>query len=493
MSEIFIKIKKRLHRHAWMKSVVGGISFGILLASVLLLADKWQGDLANVGYYLLVGGVSAAIVFGVLFTFLWKSDKRIAKQLDETLQLNEKVQTMFAFEKDEGAVAQLQRTDAEQRLANAPKKAFQIKRLWLWIVIGVVSLATLGTAIIVPTKQAPPITEQPDKDDVFVMTVWQQTALEDLIEEVRKSNMIESAKTQVVKELEKLSISLQTTDKASLMKALVIATIVTTDEITESVNTYKTICKTLHLSIRADVKNLAAAINSLDTVKIGTRMAEIRDVLNAEELTVEQTKEELKQFAEELQKGVENSTVEQTDVLYAALLSNAAQAKSLAENAEFTEKGVLTQKVSEIFADANRNVAVPILQQRTNKETRTLVIEKLMGIFGIDKSELPPLSEELNLGGGNGGEDEEEENENSGVNQGGIGSGETIYGSDDMVYDPDTGAYVKYGEIINAYYAKYSQLMIDGKLPEDVAKKLAEYFDTLFNGADKEETNNADK
>ena len=116
-----------------------------------------------------------------------------------------------------------------------------------------------------------------------------------------------------------------------------------------------------------------------------------------------------------------------------------------------------------------------------------------MGIFGVDKSELPPLSEELNLGGGNGGEDEEEENENSGVNQGGIGSGETIYGSDDMVYDPDTGAYVKYGEIINAYYAKYSQLMIDGKLPEDVAKKLAEYFDTLFNGADKEETNNADK
>ena len=35
---------------------------------------------------------------------------------------------------------------------------------------------------------------------------------------------------------------------------------------------------------------------------------------------------------------------------------------------------------------------------------------------------------------------------------GGFGDGDQIYGSEDEVYDPVTGEYVKYGEILQRYY-----------------------------------------
>ena len=62
-----------------------------------------------------------------------------------------------------------------------------------------------------------------------------------------------------------------------------------------------------------------------------------------------------------------------------------------------------------------------------------------------------------------------------------------IFGSNDTIYDPDRDAYVTYGEVIGGYYAKISELLVDGNLPPELEEALGDYFAILFNGSENKE------
>ena len=64
-----------------------------------------------------------------------------------------------------------------------------------------------------------------------------------------------------------------------------------------------------------------------------------------------------------------------------------------------------------------------------------------------------------------------------------------IFGSDDTIYDPDREAYVTYGEVIGDYYARISELLVDGNLPAELQNALSDYFAILFNGSENKENN----
>ena len=105
-----------------------------------------------------------------------------------------------------------------------------------------------------------------------------------------------------------------------------------------------------------------------------------------------------------------------------------------------------------------------LAEQAINAEVGLYATEELMKIFGIQKNELPPeVEEEIEDSKHESGEDgSDEEDDDEKGDSGGYGSGEVVFGSDDLIYYPDEEAYVKYGEVINEYYARIMEKIKNG-------------------------------
>ena len=112
-----------------------------------------------------------------------------------------------------------------------------------------------------------------------------------------------------------------------------------------------------------------------------------------------------------------------------------------------------------------------------------------MEIFGISASELPPeVEDDIQRPTMDNEEDEPpEDDEEQKGDSGGYGSGDMIYGSDDVIYYPDEERYVQYGEVINEYYAKITEKILAGEISEELAASLEKYFESLYDGAAKED------
>ena len=140
------------------------------------------------------------------------------------------------------------------------------------------------------------------------------------------------------------------------------------------------------------------------------------------------------------------------------------------------------------MTEAEEALDAALYIQATNEEVEDDTIYTLLSIFGIKASEVPehifndpddPRGEE----------DYEPEDDPDQIHAGGLGSGEMIFGSDDTIYDPDREAYVTYGEVIGDYYARISELLVDGNLPAELQNALSDYFAILFNGSENKENN----
>ena len=70
------------------------------------------------------------------------------------------------------------------------------------------------------------------------------------------------------------------------------------------------------------------------------------------------------------------------------------------------------------------------------------------------------------------------------IGSGGLGTGEVIYGSNDMVYDPDSNTYVPYGQLLNEYFAKANEQITDGRTSDEISDAAEKYFGILFGGSD---------
>ena len=146
------------------------------------------------------------------------------------------------------------------------------------------------------------------------------------------------------------------------------------------------------------------------------------------------------------------------------------------------------ETVAPLMTEAEEALDAALYIQAINEEVEDDTIYTLLSIFGIKASEVPehifndpddPRGEE----------DNEPEDDPDQIHAGGLGSGEMIFGSDDTIYDPDREAYVTYGEVIGDYYARISELLVDGNLPAELQNALSDYFAILFNGSENKENN----
>lgn len=483
MSGGFVRFKKKLRRSALIKSLIFGLSCGVLAAAGIMIYQKMTTVPPELWLYLPVGAGVALVLGLAAFLILRPSERAIAKKLDTDLNLGEKVQTMLAFRKEDSDMLTLQREDTDERLLKAPARAVRYKHPWVHAFAPVLACTLLVTAIITPVKAVPPPVEEPEPP--FELTTWQETALLELIEEVKASDMEASPKSATVSELETLLAALRITTVESDMKVMVITVISNLNRIVREHNSVGVFSLYMTASEHADISAMAMSMEMLNGLEAGETLADAR-----EHLRVEEVSEPLGAYItalDELLTTVVENEVPEDDGLYKALISFSDALHEIQRQMGSYTRDWAQEQLDNAYKAVTAAVSDAIFVQYTNKNVKDSTIARLMEIFGISEDELPE-EEKQQLPSEDAQPDDEDQDEEDKGTEGGIGNQEVLYGSDDTIFDPVKNEYVKYGDVINEYFAAVSEKIIDGQIPDTLEQFISDYFATLYDGSEKEST-----
>ncbi|MBR2025427.1 MAG: hypothetical protein IKA02_06440, partial [Clostridia bacterium] len=212
----------------------------------------------------------------------------------------------------------------------------------------------------------------------------------------------------------------------------------------------------------------------------------------------EETKLLLANTSEKVITALSLSKIEETDVLFTVIVKFATANEyneefgtrlygfqTLSEIIDTIGYDDVQRELDETFTSMSNEIYSVLSQQKTNTDTGEYAITKICTLFGynIPKFERPNFIESSSGNTSDG--------DSQGGPSGAIGEG-TQYGSDDLVYDPITNKYVKYGEIIERYHALMLKKVEGGNLSDDEKSALEKYFDILYTGFDEEETENSE-
>ena len=479
MNKGFLKFKRRMWYRAAIKGVIAGVSLGALVSAAYATYQKVNAVEPELVVCALLGAAVAVVVGLIVFLLSRPTNKRLAQRIDKDLALGEKVQTMLAFKKSDDTIAVLQREDADRRLLEAPARRVKERHWWKHILSPLLASAMVAVACITPLKviEPPPLPEEPPYD----ATDWQLKALDELIENVKKSEMEASPKGLVVQRLEGLRDVIESIDKQDDMKEAVIGTISYVNKVADDANSNAEIADAMEKRQSTALGQLDDAIRTLNGVSAEKELKAIRETLVGMELD-----SLLEALTADIDGALSESKIASTDKLYTAFDDLSASLKPVREKIGSYTSANIQSDIDAAFAPAYKSVNSALLAQYCNDDVAYSTVVRLMEIFGITKDDLP--EEDVPMRDSDLGSDEEqEEDDEKAENDGGLGSGEIIYGSDDMIYDPDKGEYVVYGTVINDYYPTVVEKMFDSGIPDDLEEFVLDYFATLFNGTADEE------
>lgn len=475
MKNRFYKLKSQFHKEAILKIATGAIAFGSLSLGVVLLVLRLNYINLSPFVYAAIGAGATLLAAGALCLPLYKSEKRIARRLDEEFGLDESVQTMLEYKNESGEIVSLQRKETEKRLAKIPI-GFDLKHCWQYIVALVLAFGVFVTAIFVPVAkkqtEAPP---PPSTEQAFALTEYHRLAIANLISEVKASSADESEKTQIVADLEKLLVDLEPIKKQAKMKELVVATMLSADGKADVVNTCDDLYKTLSVSESPSVDAFATIVGTTDIQLLDENLTAFRKQFQNEENKAETVEALLDEFAGTATAALTlvSTTVSAQDPLY--LAAKGAVDSVNAVTGETYES--LHTALETATLGAKGGLELALAQQNENRLLSDTVIDSLQLIFELSDSDLPDFNNDwlLSNGGGSGVGDDDEES----GNDGGYSSDQKAYGSDDEIFDPDTGTYKQYGELIVEYQGYIND--IAANLSEELKAYYIKYFDELRN------------
>ena len=518
MNQNFQKFKKRLLGLRFLKASIAGVSAGALAFGVLLILHK--RELIDVPWVALlsIGTCAAFVVFLTVFFALWTSNKRLARELDAKFRLNEKVQTALAFQNERGEMYELQREDTENTLAHIKKSSLKPKRLWVYIVVLILSVGVLTSGILTPKKE-PYI--PPEEVIPFEISEMQIAGIEELIKYVDSSGMEEPYKSEILSALTVLLADLKAAQTEPEMQAALAVALTAITETTYDASSMTEILNELWSTDEDTVRALANALNTShwkepDWGDFAEKYEKFRVALtsggeeNQKSSTVSKSAtEESDETASVLQWTLENlsrktnnalalSGIAEDDPLYVSvykLINGADGIEGLAlipinrNDAESEELITAIDTTLSAMTDAFYNT---ISAQKINTNVGEYTLSRLGMLFSVpipafERPDFVKNGENINTGDQN---HDDKENDNP-SNSGGVGEG-VQFGSDDLVLDPLTGEYVEYGTL----YAKYNTLMIE-KLgdekygyTEEQKKAIEKYFALLYSGFQDEENEN---
>ncbi len=470
------KFKHKINRAVFGKSLLVGLSVALICAGALLLLGKLNVIDDNLILALAVGGGAGLVSLIVWSIILSPGERGAARLIDRELNTKEKAQTMLAYRGVRTPMARLQREQTEKLLLKLPSAWYSVKRVWIYLTVFVLSIAFCAVAYLMPDKQTPPPPTLPEAP--FELTEWQEAALEELIEYVEDSALRDAAKAAVTEELENLLAELREATLDRQMRSLVIGAITEISKIIDTTNTYDEIISELKKSEATGSAELAEAIGTPTAPMPSEKVEALRAIFSGGDIDV------ISNSLGELGSGVAVALGRlgvSTDPLINSLTAFSDGLFVIWDNASNYDADSVQGAVDALFDSFKLSLGIGLSEQAVNADVGIYVNERLMEIFGIQKNELPPEIEEeiedAESGGGADGSEDEEDDEKG--DSGGYGSGEVVFGSDDLIYYPDEEAYVKYGEVINEYYAKILEKIQNGEISPELAGKIMKYFESL--------------
>lgn len=506
MKSNFDKIQKRMLVVALIKSAALGVAVGLICAGAVLLALKLTGIYINPAYFVLIGVGAAGVTCGAAFLILCPNDKKTAKYLDTEYGLNEKIRTMVEYDGKDGAMLDMQRLDAEEKLAQLPKRKPKFSRLWQYGVMGALGVALITTSLVLPQTTEP---VDGDKEDPFVFTDRQKQAMQQLINDFKTTHVDEKKSATVVVALESLQTALGEAGTMNLMKSAVITTVSVVDAVLYTQNSFDDVAYALGKV--EELKTVSESVTDGVTFYKGAAMpyVSIDQVVNADK-TLEETVtanltggftlfrdgfkitvaeglgEYLVNRATEIKAAlVMLNSVAKEDALRVAFEKFAAECEKIAENSvNGYSDGALQDSLNTAFTEMKTGATAALLPQAYNCIVDEFVRRQLAQIFGIGVNELPALlSGVQELDNSPGGDNDPDDNDNNG----GGGKGDFVVGSDSTIYNPDTGEIVLYGPYLSNFYASITSQVKEGNVPENLKDYILQYFDTLYSGIDESE------
>ena len=487
MGEGFKKFKRKMCVGAWIRGSLLGVAVGCVIAAVLTTLSKFEILTIDKIIMLIASVAPAVAVAGIVVLVLMPSEKRAAKKIDRALNFGERAQTMVAYKQHNGPMIALQRVDADNRLSAATTRGVGLRGIVAITVAFVLAAAMLVTAFVIPGKAEALDDSNEEIDIPWAISEYQRVALEDLIREVRESEMEQEAKDSTVDTLEDLLYALtKVVETESEMKETVIAAIVDVDLISDNANTYLAISRKMLESEDDSMQKLGKIIELLDPLSVRDKM----DVLYVSNFMVSDVADLATAFAAGIELALEGAMTDNEIYLNIALYNFADSLRLVGSDGDSSNDGLQTDNA---FATACDDLVDALSYQKTNLEMRDKVIAKLTELFGIKADELPDLNANLPSDGNVGGDKNDEnvkpeDDEDEVVSDGGIGTGNIIYGSDESyIYDPEKKETVLYGESLGAYHGKYLEDVLSGQISDEFKDLLDAYFDVLFSGTEDKE------
>lgn len=450
MGESFNKIRRGILQNTCIRSILYGLSCGIGATAILMLVLKLTAVELNLIYYIIAAAVLSAVAAAIWFFALNKSNKKIAQELDSQMGLSERVQTMLEFDGAEGDMIALQRADANEKLSEISHKQFKGKRIWTAVLSLVLASAMLTGAMLIPQK-----TPEGPYDPDFEMSDFQRRRLEELIEYVKSSDMETSVKSKTVSELEGLLSSLEKAEKESEKNRLVRAVIKNVRTAVDVACAYDDIGKAMRESGFDNMVTLDSALyelsqslssQSLDSLKEGFTEYDEMDKLAAAS----------SRFAQELQSCLQDYSGNMGITLYAFL---SAIRREFSETAQGMENGAYGVNIKlgcsaldSIFDRYTEDISTEMRREIGNISTGDYVINELMTIFNVTEEDSGGSADtDKGSSGTISGDSTVKRDDEERGDDGGAGTGETLYGSNDVIYDYESRTHVKYGDVIEAY------------------------------------------
>lgn len=481
MTQNFERIKKKYKIQALIAAAALSAFCGVAVACALLLAFKLSAIEILWVYYLLIGLGTAALSYYPFYLLLRPGDKKLAKKLDGSFGLNQKVQTMVEYSGESGAMAVLQREQADEALAPVVAKRPSARSLLKYAFIPVLAAGIALAGALVPARKTtvyvPP----------FSLTASQEAALNNLINDVEGSDLTETVRSYSAESLRTLLSNLKETDTQSEMKRLVIATVRGIDTVIANSNSYVFIYNQFKLDeYTMPFANAAAGgvtyykvnpvseISTMDAVarKYSTCVDEIEwamadwvedfvktfnketETENAPEelMTVPEMKTLAGNYSQAFASGLEKVAFHDAeDALCAAIAEFAVNidVKVIsgmgAENFKSEIESVCNKFAAYGCADALCVQSYACIMDEYIRNELARIFGLSVSDFGSNASVAPDIDDTQN-----GGDDDPS-------NSGGDGKGDLIYGGNDTVLDPDSGELVKYSDLLTDYENKIQE------------------------------------
>lgn len=468
MNESFNKFRKKILIESLIKSLIISISLSVIAFSGPKLIVHF-GKL-NVGEFfvlwlILISVWVLLLSFGLSFLILFPRKLKTAKRLDKELNLNQKVQTMIEFEKEESPMINLQREDTLNILSNISIKKLAMKfSIFIFVLLGFA--CALGVTVVAVENYEKPSTPiiEPEKP-TYNLDNWTVRALLDLIEVVEKSNVQADLKQPVIKDLENLLDVLETVEYESEMVDEVNSVIKDIDHRLDVANSANEIFTELKSSESPIVRELVTQINAFNITNVNNTVENFYVYLCGDSSTIT---EAILAIDSDFRLLITKSNLNQEDPLVSELLKFA---NALSDSTD-------SSGISNVINSHKDNIVNLVKLQTENKNIMTFVIDQLRIIFGLHSNN---SGEEDGSGDVNNPTitpiDPPKIDENE--NQGGYGTGEPLFGSDDIMFDIEKGS-VEYGEVINKYYGELVGMFNDGTIPEEYKEVFEKYFNTLY-------------